>query len=355
MIKYAAKNSKSFYLSNDDSLKEKRFEIQGDKIYIHSYTFQNQFYESACSNVEAFLINHENIGKELREDVINNATAEEITKRFFELFQDKDSANFFLTKLSEDENFSSKLKELIKPSGKQVQNYIAEEGIKEVLNPLTLGIKEEALNWINISILESHLDFINDNLNQGETFFREWITGVLDCENNKETNVNIKTRAIRRNSRCLIFGLDYMKYVGELPKDDGRLDLIASRVGGIEHVIIEMKSPTADVFDVDVSDNINGGGNEKYSLSKELARAIPQVLGYRKDCEVNSPCHIKQENKGENFYKCIIVIGQRGAEADWEENFILLKKSLSSSLEIWTYTDLIEKLETTIQNLKNNL
>jgi hypothetical protein len=138
LIKYAARNSKSFYLSNDDSLKEKRFEIQGDKIYIHSDTFQNQFYESACSNVEAFLINHENIGKELREDVINNATAEEITKRFFELFQDKDSANFFLTKFSEDENFSSKLSELIKPS---MQDFIKKQDAKSVTNSLTLEKK----------------------------------------------------------------------------------------------------------------------------------------------------------------------------------------------------------------------
>ncbi len=366
---YSKEHAKKIYLNLDESLEKQKFKVIGDSFYIHVLEFQNYFNLNKSSKIDAFLINHENIGKELREDVINNATAEEITKRFFELFQDKDSANVFLKKLSENTELRNKFSEMIESSEKQVQNYIAKEGVKKVLNPLTLEKKEEALNLINIDILNSHLKFIQDNLEQDESFFRDWLTGSSD-ENGKEITIKeketdeeekrrLEMEKIRRKSRCLIFGLDYTNYKTEVQDSGGkRLDLLTSRIGGNAYVTIEMKSPNVDIFKIETKLNNNGGQSTKYRLSDELARAIPQVLWYRRNYE-NSPSPDIIEKAGiENgavFDKCIILIGKKKSDEKWMENFILLKKSLSSSLEIWTYTDLIEKLETTIQNLNNNL
>jgi hypothetical protein len=222
---------------------------------------------------------------------------------------------------------------------------------------------------INIDILKSHLDFIKNNLKQNETFFRDWLTGSSDengkkvtikkneTEKGKEGRLEMEKR--RRKSRCLIFGLDYTNYKTEVQDSGGkRLDLLASRMGGNEYVTIEMKSPTADVFKVEEVKNNNDGKSTEYRFSDELARAIPQVLGYRRNFEDSPSSDITEKAGIENgavFDKCIIVIGQKKSDEKWKQNFILLKKSLSSSLEIWTYTDLKEKLETTIENLENNL
>jgi len=50
--------------------------------------------------------------------------------------------------------------------------------------------------------------------------------------------------------------------------------------------------------------------------------------------------------------KCIIVIGTEKSDARWLKNRSNLLRSLGSSLEIWTYTDLLNKLESTIENLE---
>ena len=51
--------------------------------------------------------------------------------------------------------------------------------------------------------------------------------------------------------------------------------------------------------------------------------------------------------------KCIIVIGAKKDDPRWRANFLDLKKSFNSILEIWTYTDLRNKLFSTIKNLEH--
>ena len=119
---------------------------------------------------------------------------------------------------------------------------------------------------VQIQILKNHIDFLKANLDKNETFIQNWI----DEEDGKY-----------RKLRCLIFGVEYID-----PKREGRLsgkkfDVLAEQNRN-HHVIIELKSPNANVFDVVSRDNNNEGMVNDYSLSKELSRAILQVLGYKK-------------------------------------------------------------------------
>ncbi len=46
--------------------------------------------------------------------------------------------------------------------------------------------------------------------------------------------------------------------------------------------LIELKSATAEIFETEVHNNRNDGQTTTYKISKELSRAIPQILGYKK-------------------------------------------------------------------------
>ncbi len=193
---------------------------------------------------------------------------------------------------------------------------------------------------IQIQILKAHVSFLKENLDKNETFIQNWI----DEDDGKY-----------RKQRCLIFGIDYVD-----PKREGRLsgkkfDVLAEQ-NRDNHVIIELKSPNADVFDIELKPNANGGEVEEFRISKELARAIPQVLGYKKWYGGATTEEIKELGLKEkkNISRCIIVIGQTKESEVWKENLNCLRSSLSS-IDVYTYTDLIHKLENTIKNLEENL
>jgi hypothetical protein len=193
---------------------------------------------------------------------------------------------------------------------------------------------------VQIQILKSHIDFLRANLDKNETFIQNWI----DADDGKF-----------RKQRCLIFGVEYID-----PKREGRLsgkrfDVLAEQNRNC-HVIIELKSPSADVFDVGSRENPNGGQVEEYHLSRELSRAIPQILGYKKWYEKASAEEIQELGlRGKKkISRCIIVIGQDKDTQVWKENLNDLRNSLAG-IEICTYTDLINKLENTVHNLEETL
>ena len=94
-------------------------------------------------------------------------------------------------------------------------------------------------------------------------------------------------------------------------------------------------------------------------MSESLTRAIPQILEYKRNLEEKSEGGADQDMRrmGEfskiTISKCIIVIGAKKNDKRWQANFLDLKKSFNSILEIWTYTDLRNKLSSTIKNLEH--
>ena len=160
-----------------------------------------------------------------------------------------------------------------------------------------------------------------------------------------------------RKSRCLIFGLEFVNHKREGGVSGNRYDIL-TRIGldNTERVLIELKSPGDEVFDLKPIVTINDSKNE-YSISRSLSHAIPQILEYRKILDNKREGDGELEKIGETgivrIAKCVIIIGHNHTEDPrWMSNLRELRKSLSSSLEIWTYSDMINKLDSTIQNLE---
>ena len=158
-----------------------------------------------------------------------------------------------------------------------------------------------------------------------------------------------------RNLRCLIFGVEYVnpKREGEL-KIRKRFDILAEQ--NLEnHLIIELKSPTAEIFNIKEKKNKNNGTISEYKLSNELSKAIPQILQYKDYYSQASIVEIKKLGLSErkNISECIIIIGRRKDDELWKSNFKNLKDNLK--IKIYTYDDLIDKLNNTIHNLETSL
>jgi len=205
-------------------------------------------------------------------------------------------------------------------------------------NKDTQNVFYSNLPRVQVEILKSHVQFLKNNLDKNEIFIQNW----LDEEKGKY-----------RKQRCLIFGMEYVdpKREGEFMRK--RFDILAEQ-NLDNHVLIELKSPCAEVFDVKPEPTINDGITTEYQLSPELARAIPQVLQYKKWYESSRPEEIRALGlEKKKISKCIIVIGTRKNDDVWKENFQSLKSHLM--VELYTYSDLIDKLENTVRNLENSL
>lgn len=209
-------------------------------------------------------------------------------------------------------------------------------------NPALQNATTIALPYIQLQTLKDNLSFLRTALadNKTETDIQNWI----DEDNRKYSK-----------QRCMIFGIEFVdpKREGELSRK--RFDILAEQ-NRRYHVIIELKGPEANIFEVKQVSNNNDGVSTEYRISDELSRAIPQVLGYKKlylemSSEELEAIGLKERKE---ISKCVIVIGKRSDSSVWLENFDDLKNSLNG-IEIWTYTDLVEKLENTIENLENNL
>lgn len=188
--------------------------------------------------------------------------------------------------------------------------------------------------------------------------YRDKLQGFID-NNASETDVQNwidEDDHKYRQQRCLIFGLEYIDFKREGSVSSKKFDVL-TRVGSkyIDHVLIELKSPSDDIFEIISTDTTNEPTGE-YRLHRELARAIPQILEYKKILESKEPGDPELEKLGivgkPHIGKCIIVIGKHGDGPRWLANRENLVRSLNSSLEIWTYTELLNKLNATIDNLK---
>ena len=189
---------------------------------------------------------------------------------------------------------------------------------------------------VQLSILKADLEFLESNLAESETFIQNWI----DEDEGKY-----------RKQRCLIFGVEYVDPKREGRLNEKRFDVLAEQ-NRQNHVLIELKSPNAEVFKITEKPNLNGGISTEYEISQELARAIPQILGYKKWYTEASSEEIQALgiDKKRNISRCIVVIGQSKNDDVWKDNFYRLKESFN--IEIWTYSDLIDKLKNTITNLE---
>ncbi len=224
------------------------------------------------------------------------------------------------------ENFGSFSKAL-----EHVKNIGLESGVF-ISAALTLKMLEE--NKVKLD------GFIREKT--GEKLIQNW----LDGDDHKH-----------RGERCLIFGLEFVSHYREGGSSGKRYDIL-TRIGidSEERVLIELKGADADAFDVESKKTINEVSKE-YRLSDELSRAIPQILEYKRNLEAKPEGDPELERVGEQnkvrIAKCVIVIGSlRSDDKRWMRNFEELKKSFNSVLEIWTYTDLQNKLDATISNLK---
>jgi len=159
-----------------------------------------------------------------------------------------------------------------------------------------------------------------------------------------------------RQQRCLIFGLEYIDFNREGSVNSKNFDVL-TRVGSkyIDHVLIELKSPSDNIFEIETSQTINSG-TDTYRIHKHLSRAIPQILEYKSALESKDLGDAELEKLGiyekPHIGKCIIVIGKHSDNPRWLKNRENLLRSLNSSLEIWTYSELLNKLDATIQNLE---
>jgi hypothetical protein len=162
-----------------------------------------------------------------------------------------------------------------------------------------------------------------------------------------------------RNKRCLVFGLEYIQHKREGSISGMRYDIL-TRIGAQqeERVLIELKSPSDEVIDFKERKTINGISRE-FFLSKSLSRAIPQILEYKNNLDNKKSGDRDLERFGEKapiyIAKCIIVIGKDREDQAWRNRLKEVRSSFNSNLEIWTYTDLLMKLDSTIRNLKESL
>ena len=192
---------------------------------------------------------------------------------------------------------------------------------------------------IQIDILKSHISFLKNNLDKNETFIQNWI----DEDGGKF-----------RKQRCLIFGLEYVD-----PKREGQVagkkfDLLAEH--DLEHyVIFELKSPKDDVFKVAQTEMVAGGVSTEYCLSPQLGRAIPEILGYKKmyDSAQGEELQKFGIKVKKPISKCVIILGTREEDSVWKENFERISSCLNG-IELLTYNHLIDRLENTVSNLKEN-
>jgi len=217
------------------------------------------------------------------------------------------------------------------------------EGLEEVVSEVGSD-SASLINYLTtLRLLSSYREKVEQFISNGvkETDVQNW----LDEDEHQH-----------RQDRCMIFGLEFVNHKREAGLNGNRYDVL-TRVGfeNQERVLIELKSPGDSMFEIKKITTINDNKSQ-YSISPPLARAIPQILEYKKDLEEKNGGDSELEKMGEDnpvtVSKCIIIIGADMNDVRWKKNKQALRNSLSAGLEIWTYTDLLNKIDSTIYNLK---
>lgn len=329
------------YLTNDSSFRN--FEYFGNNLLVNVDDFISFCYNIGHSKrdkgrVKAFFGQHLALSK-------INSTAEERSEFIKANITEKELIHVLQT-LSKDKQ-ESILEAIfqLQPDVENNSTTLTSENFIQIFtrflnyNSLQNSILQN-LPRIHINTLKELKSFVANNLDKSEKHFQDWI----DEEKGKY-----------RKQRCLIFGVEYID-----PKREGeimgrkRFDILATQ-NSEYHIIIELKSPRAEIFEIEERRNHNDGVTTTYRLSDDLSRAIPQILGYKKwykglSCEKVKELGIQ---KRKEVLECIIVIGQRKEDSEWRQNMTALCEAIN--VKIWTYNDLIDKMNNTIKNLEENL
>ncbi len=254
---------------------------------------------------------------------------------------------FFLYKFKENVDFGDFDGTYQVISSEQFKEYINDstnkDEITKIAEELGTDVSELLRTKSTLTLLKNYRSKLQDFIDTGasETDVQNW----LDEDGHKY-----------RQQRCLIFGLEYIDFNREGSVNSKNFDVL-TRVGSkyIDHVLIELKSPSDDIFEIESSQTINSP-TDTYKIHKHLSRAIPQILEYKSALESKEAGDAELEKLGifnkPHVGKCIIVIGKHSDNTRWQKNRENLLRSLNSSLEIWTYTELLNKLDATIQNLE---
>lgn len=224
-----------------------------------------------------------------------------------------------------------------------LNNVSNKEKIAKIIDELGPDMSEFFRTKSTLALLKKYKNKLQEFIdnNASETDVQNW----LDEDGHKY-----------RQQRCLIFGLEYIDFQREGSVSSKKFDLL-TRIGSkdVDHVLIELKSPADDIFEVSQSYSTNSP-TSAYQIHRHLARAIPQILEYKSMLEAKPAGDAELEKigiKGKvNIGKCVIVIGKHRDDARWKQNRDNLVRSLGSTLEIWTYSELHNKLESTIDNLE---
>lgn len=321
-------------------------------INLKSYQeFCKKISQNGKNRTQAFLAQKlKHYADDEKEKIIADSTEEQVIERIRKFT--KEQKHTFLVKLKELEAIELPLQEIENISD---ENFM--EAFPRLLdNPNKQKIIATNYSQIQIKILEEYKLFLESNLDKNEEFIQHWIDGKIDNDGNA-TNASAEERKNITRSRCLIFGLEYISHKREGEISSKQFDIL-TRIsqGKNNYVLIELKEPSGKVFDIKSRANQNEGTSLEYSLSTDVSRAIPQIAEYRSLLEKATEVEWQRIGlpKGE-ITKCLIVIGTKVDNPIWSEHFLNLRKNLSGAIEILTYTDLIQKIETVIKNLKDNL
>jgi hypothetical protein len=341
----------SLYFSEEET--HRPFVVVDNEYYVHidSYTdFCKRIESSTEGRAKAFFgqhIDHSSLlTSQVRRDVIESASVADLLEAF---------------------------KKFDEPTKKAVVEGLAEMGAtqpatlttsqfgKQIEESVKSGPKRKLIistyPQVQLETLKEHRQFLASNLDKNETFIQNWVDAKIDNVG-KPLELSREEAAKLRKSRCLIFGLEYINHKREGRTSQKRFDILTKIAEGQnEYVLIELKSPSGHVFDVDSTKNQNDGISETYSLSDDVSRAIPQITNYRGLLREATATEWQGIGlpRGQ-VVKCIILVGTRIKDNPvWDEHYLNLKQGLSSSIEIMTYSDLLEKLDVTIRNLEENL
>lgn len=355
LLYYLSQNSKKEIFITRDQVDD--FFVDGDKLVINLKEYQ-RFCDCIGKNgqnrAQAFFSRKlRDYTEDEKKAIIQNASTDEIIKRInlFSVAQKK----AFLAKLRSIEDLKSPEQDI---------RHVSDEEFITGFDSLLKSPRRKALliskyPSVQLSALKDHKEFLENSLDKNEKFIQDWIDGKISNQGDILVDISNEERERIQRSRCLIFGLEFIDHKREGQLSSKRFDILArlSEEEG-QYVLIELKSPDADFFKIEVADNKNGGKSEEYRLSPDISRAIPQILRYRDNLESKPPEDEDWRRIGlpkQKISKCIILIGQAKNDPVWEGHFLSIRKSFSSSLEIMTYTDLIRKLDVTIKNLEKNL
>lgn len=344
---------RNIYLTTDQETTS-NFQEEDEKLIVNLKAYQDfskTIAQNSKNRFQAFLgQNLKHYCDDERKNFFATSTEIEIVERIKQFTPEQ--KNVFLKKLKTIEGVEL-------PQG-DIENISNEDFLKALSSFLNDPLKQRVItnnfSQIQINILEEYKQFLEKNLDKKETFIQDWIDGKIDNEG-KSNNLNEEDIKKIKKSRCLIFGLEFISHKREGEVSSKKFDILTKvSQGKNDYVLIELKSPNSDVFEIKTKPNKNDGESDEYHLSDDIARAIPQILEYRYLLDVASDVEWSKIGlERGKVSKCLIIVGTEKNDTLWARHFLSLKKSLGGTIEILTYTDLLLKLETTIKNLRENL